>query len=505
MQHENLDVVIIGAGLSGVGAGVHLSQKCPGKRFALLEMREAMGGTWDLFRYPGIRSDSDMYTLGYHFKPWTNPKAIADGEDIRSYIQETAREYGIDRKIRYQHKVKSLNWNSKRARWELEVEQLDTGDTVRISAQFVICCSGYYKYESGHTPEFAGREDFGGEVIHPQLWPEGLDYSGKRIVVIGSGATAVTLVPALTDKAAHVTMLQRSPSYVINVPQQDKISNKLREYLPEQAVYSMARVRNVLLSMTLFNFARRYPKQARRLLMGRVKKALEGSVDLSHFSPKYNVWDERLCAVPDGDMFDALKSGKASVVTDQIERFTQGGILLKSGEEIPADIIVTATGLELQVLGGSELTKDGEPVKVAEKYYYKGAMLQDVPNLAMVFGYTNSSWTLKADLILDYFCRVMNHMQKSGQQVCTPTADGSVEDGGPFLNLNSGYVKRALHLMPRQGAGKPWKLYQNYVLDYVMMKLTKLDDGALSFSNPVSRGTEEATPSLSEMHAAQLN
>lgn len=502
MQHEDLDVVIIGAGLSGVGAGVHLSKKCPGKRFALLEMREAMGGTWDLFRYPGIRSDSDMYTLGYHFKPWTNPKAIADGNDIRSYIQETAREYGIDRKIRYRHKVKSLNWNSQRARWELEVEQLDSGDTVRISAQFVICCSGYYKYENGHTPEFAGREDFGGEVIHPQHWPEGLDYSGKRIVVIGSGATAVTLVPALTDKAAHVTMLQRSPSYVINVPEQDKISNKLREYLPEQAVYSMARVRNVLLSMALFNFARRYPKQARRLLMGRVKKQLEGRVELQHFSPKYNVWDERLCAVPDGDLFAALRSGKASVVTGKIERFTQAGILLESGEEIPADIIVTATGLELQVLGGSELTLDGKPINVADKFYYKGAMLQDVPNLAMVFGYTNSSWTLKADLILDFFCRVINHMEREGKAVCTPKNDGTTTDGGPFLNLNSGYVKRALHLMPRQGGERPWKLYQNYILDFLMMKLTKLEDGALSFSDPVSRGIEDSAPSLSEIHAA---
>ncbi len=505
MQQEYLDVVIIGAGLSGVGAGVHVTKKCPGKTFALLEMREAMGGTWDLFRYPGIRSDSDMYTLGYHFKPWSNPKAIADGHDIRNYIQETAREYGIDRKIRYRHKVKSLDWNSQTGRWNLEVERLDTGELVRISSQFVVCCAGYYKYEHGHTPHFAGREDFGGEVIHPQAWPENLDYAGKRVVVIGSGATAVTLVPALTDKAEHVTMLQRSPGYVISVPEKDLISNKLREYLPEKLVYSMARVRNVLLSMGIYNFARRYPKQARRLLMGRVSKQLEGSVDLQHFSPSYNVWDERLCAVPDGDMFGALKAGKASVVTDHIERFTQRGILLKSGEELPADIIVTATGLELQVLGGTELTLDGQPVNVADKFYYKGAMLQDVPNLAMVFGYTNSSWTLKADLILDYFCRVINHMDRSGQRVCTPTNDGTAKDGGPFLNLNSGYVKRAMHLMPRQGAERPWKLYQNYVLDYVMMKLTKLDDGALSFSNPISRGIEEPATNLSEIHAAQLN
>jgi len=488
MKQEYLDVVIIGAGLSGIGAAVHLKKKCPGKSFALLEMRAAMGGTWDLFRYPGIRSDSDMYTLGYSFKPWSNPKAIADGADIRSYIEETAAEYGINEKIRYQHKVVSLDWSSRDARWNLRVQRGDTGEILSISSQFVICCAGYYKYEHGYTPEFAGREDFGGQIIHPQSWPEGLDYAGKRIVVIGSGATAVTLVPALTDKAAHVTMLQRSPGYVASVPGKDTMSNRLRQFLPERVVYSIARTRNVLFSMGIYKFARAYPERMRAFLLKQVEKQVGGKVDMKHFSPKYAVWDERLCAVPDGDMFKALRAGRASVVTDHIERFTEKGILLKSGKELEADIIVTATGLEIQVLGGSALTLDGQPVNIADKLYYKGAMLEDVPNLAMVFGYTNSSWTLKADLIMDYFCRLMNHMKRRGFAVCTPRHSGVAANGGPFLNLNSGYIQRALDKLPRQGVEEPWKLYQNYLLDFLMMKLRRLDDGALVFTKSVAHG-----------------
>jgi len=484
MSQERLDVVIIGAGLSGVGAAVHLKEKCPDKTFTLLEMRAAMGGTWDLFRYPGIRSDSDMYTLGYAFKPWSNPKSIADGPDIRRYIEETAAEHGIDQKIRYRHKLLGLDWSSRDARWNLRVEKLDTGEIVTISCQFVICCAGYYKYEHGYTPEFAGREDFRGTIIHPQHWPEDLDYTGKRIVVIGSGATAVTLVPALTDKAGHVVMLQRSPSYVVTVPEKSAFPDMLRKFLPEKAVYSVVRTRNVLLSMGIYNFARKFPDKARELLMKQVERQVGEGVDMQHFAPKYSVWDERLCAVPDGDMFKALRSGRASVVTDHIERFTEKGILLKSGKELEADIIVTATGLELQVLGGAEITLDGAPLRISEKFYYKGAMLEDVPNLALVFGYTNSSWTLKADLILDYFCRVMNHMREHGYAVCMPKSNGAAKSGGPFLNLNSGYIQRAKDKLPQQGAEKPWKLYQNYALDYVMMKLGKLDDGALTFSNP---------------------
>jgi len=477
---QDLDVVIIGAGLSGIGTAVHLQRKCPGKSFTLLEMREAIGGTWDLFRYPGIRSDSDMFTLGYDFKPWNNPKAIADGPDIRRYIREAAAENGIVDKIRFLHKVLGLDWSSRSQRWRIRVEKVDTGEVTTIRSRFVVCCAGYYKYEHGHSPHFEGRDDFRGRVIHPQAWPEDLDYAGKRIVVIGSGATAVTLVPALSEKAARVTMLQRSPSYVVSVPGKDRLTNRLRKYLPERVVYTIARARKVLLGMGVYKLARAYPERMRALLLKHVAAEVGDAVDMKHFTPKYDVWDERLCAVPDGDMFEALRAGRASVVTDHIERFTERGILLTSGTELEADIIVTATGLEVQILGGSELTVDGEPVRIADKLYYKGAMLQDVPNMAMVFGYTNSSWTLKADLIADYFCRIINHMDRQGYATCTPKNEG-VADGGPFVSLSSGYIQRAIDQLPRQGAEEPWKLHQNYLLDYALMKLRRLDDGALVF------------------------
>lgn len=485
---ETTDVVIIGAGLSGIGAAVHVQQECPGKRYVILEGRSAMGGTWDLFRYPGIRSDSDMYTLGYNFKPWTNPKSIADGASIREYIRDTAREHGVDRCIRYQHKVVAANWNSRTARWTLEVLQEGAAEPLYIETQFVIGCSGYYKYEQGHTPDFAGRDDFKGQIVHPQHWPEALNYSGKRVVVIGSGATAVTLVPALTDKAAHVTMLQRSPSYVISMPERDEISNSLRKVLPDGWVYHMARARNVLLSLGIYTFSRNYPDKMRSFLLNQVEKQVGPTVDMKHFSPKYSPWDERLCAVPDGDMFKALKHGQASVVTDQIERFTERGILLKSGEELAADIIVTATGLEVQMMGGIHLTLDGQPVNLPDKLYYKGAMVEDVPNMAMVFGYTNSSWTLKADLIVEYFCRVMNYMEQHDYQQCTARN----HDGGmarePFLNMSSGYVQRALAMLPQQGLEKPWRLYQNYLRDFSMFRFRPIRDKGLVFSNPVAHG-----------------
>lgn len=495
MKTETLDVVIIGAGLSGIGAAVHLQRECPGKSYTILETRSAMGGTWDLFRYPGIRSDSDMYTLGYNFKPWTNAKSIADGASIRDYIRDTARENGIDQRIRYQHKVVAANWNSRSARWTLEVQQLESGESFLLECQFVICCAGYYKYEQGFTPEFSGREQFKGQIIHPQFWPQNLDYTGKNIVVIGSGATAVTLVPALTDKAAHVTMLQRSPSYVMSMPERDVISNNLRKVLPETWVYSLARARNVLLSMGLYNFSRHYPERMRRFLLSQVEKQVGPDVDIKHFSPNYSPWDERLCAVPDGDMFKQLKAGRASVVTDHIDCFTADGIKLKSGEELQADIIVTATGLEVQMLGGIGLTLDGQPVKLSEKLYYKGAMIEDVPNMVMVFGYTNSSWTLKADLILEYFCKVMNHMQKQGFEQCTARNNDSSLEREPFLNMSSGYVQRALAMLPQQGAGKPWRLYQNYLKDFAAFKLRPIRDKGLVFSNPIAHnyGYGEAT------------
>ena len=499
MNKKHFDIVIIGAGLSGIGAAVHLKKQCPDKRVAILEARENLGGTWDLFRYPGIRSDSDMYTLGYNFKPWTDPKSIADGSTIRDYIAETAREYDIERLIRYQHKVRSADWDSERARWTVTAEQGANGEPVAFESQFLICCAGYYKYENGYTPEFAGRENFQGEIVHPQLWPEDLDYSGKRVVVIGSGATAVTLIPAMTDKAAHVTMLQRSPTYVASLPEKDALSNTLRKYLPEKAVYGMARTRNVLISLGFYNLTRFYPEKMRELLVGQVERQLGGKVDIKHFSPKYNPWDQRLCAVPDGDLFKALRKGKASVVTDHINHFTENGIRLKSGEELPADIIITATGLEIQLLGGAQLSLDGTPVDVSKKLYYKGAMLEDVPNAVMVFGYTNSSWTLKADLISEYFCRVINYMDKHGWQQCMPHNDDAAMQREPFLDLSSGYVQRALSQLPQQGAHKPWRLYQNYAKDFVSLRLRRLRDKALVFSNPAVRNTSvqhKARPSL---------
>ena len=484
MSTEYFDVLIIGAGLSGVGAACHLTRECPDKRFAILEGRQAMGGTWDLFRYPGIRSDSDMYTLGYSFRPWTNPKAIADGDSIRDYIRDTAREYGVDDKIRYGHRVESADWSSDEAVWVLKVRRTDEDDVVTLKCNFLFGCTGYYRYEAGYEPEFPGRERFQGEVIHPQKWPEDLDYSGKRVVVIGSGATAVTLVPAMTDKAEHVTMLQRSPSYVATVPEKDFISERLRRFLPEKVVYRLARTRNVGLQMLIYQLSRRRPGMMRKLLLEQVRRQVGDNVDLKHFSPAYNPWDERLCAVPDGDLFRVLRKGKASVVTDHIETFTEKGILLKSGEELEADIIVTATGLEMQMLGGMDLSVDGKPYDMAGAMAYKALMFSDLPNLAMVFGYTNASWTLKADISCEYVCRLLRHMDRKGMRQCTPrVADDSVEPV-PFIALESGYVRRAMDRLPKQGSRAPWKLRQNYPYDLLMLRYSRVDDGTMEFSNP---------------------
>ena len=484
MPVEHLDVLIVGAGLSGVGAAYHLMKHCPGKSFALLEGRAAMGGTWDLFRYPGIRSDSDMFTLGYNFKPWSDPKAIADGPSIRRYIEETARENGIDRKIRYRHRVLRADWDSANARWNLDVQRGDEPEPLRMTAQFLLMCTGYYRYEAGYTPEFVGREDFAGQVVHPQLWPEDLDYSGKKVVVIGSGATAVTLVPSLTDKAAHVTMLQRSPSYVITLPQKDAISNFLRRFLPETWVYRQARARNVAMQMVFLMLARTFPGLVRKVLLKLASLQLGKRFDMRHFSPRYKPWDERVCAVPDGDLFKVLRKGKASVVTEHIDRFVERGIRLKTGEVLEADIIVTATGLDLVMFGGAELAVDGKPFQVNQSMGYRGIMLRDLPNLAAVVGYTNASWTLKADLSSEYFCRLINHMDATGmRQVTARDSTGDVREE-PFLNLDSGYIQRAAERMPKQGDRMPWKLYQNYVLDLALLRYGKVEDGYLVFSSP---------------------
>jgi cation diffusion facilitator CzcD-associated flavoprotein CzcO len=483
---EHFDVLIVGAGLSGIGAAFHLQQKCPGKSYAILEGRSTTGGTWDLFRYPGIRSDSDMFTLGYSFKPWTEPKAIADGPRILNYVRETAAENGIDGNIRFNHLVKRAAWSTPDARWTVEAERnVGEGATeiVRFACNFLFMCSGYYRYEAGYTPEFAGTSDFQGRIVHPQQWPEDLDYAGKRVVVIGSGATAVTLVPELARQAAHVTMLQRSPTYVVSRPAQDPVANKLRAKLPAKLAYHLIRWRNVLWGMYFFQLSRRQPAKVKQLILGGVRMALGPDYDIAtHFTPRYNPWDQRLCLVPDGDLFKAIKQGSASVVTNQIERFTQKGIRLQDGSELEADIVVTATGLVLQVLGGAEVSVDGRNVDFARTLNYKGMMYSDVPNLASSFGYTNASWTLKCDLTCEYVCRLINYMDRHGYRQCVPhNVDPSITEL-PSLNFSSGYVQRSVAKMPKQGSKRPWRLYQNYALDIVTLRYGKVADGVMRYS-----------------------
>ncbi|MGA2289963.1 flavin-containing monooxygenase [Bradyrhizobium sp.] len=484
---EHFDVLIVGAGLSGVGAGFHLQQKCPGKSFVILEGRDCIGGTWDLFRYPGVRSDSDMFTLGYSFKPWTEAKAIADGPRILNYVRETAAENGIDQKIRFNHRVKRASWSSPAACWTVEAERKPDGEgvveIVRFTCNFLFMCSGYYRYEEGYTPEFVGRKDFAGPIVHPQAWPGDLDYAGKRLVVIGSGATAVTLVPELARRAAHVTMLQRSPTYVVSRPAQDALANRLRRHLPAKLAYHLIRWRNVLLGMYFFQFARRKPARVKQLILGGVRMALGPDYDIAtHFTPRYNPWDQRLCLVPDGDLFSAIRQKRASVVTAEIDRFTNNGIRLKDGIELQADIIVTATGLVLQVLGGIDVSVDGNQVDFAKTLNYKGMMYSDVPNLASAFGYTNASWTLKCDLTCEYVCRLINTMDRRGYRKCMPhNADRTITEL-PSLDFTSGYVQRSVAKMPKQGSKRPWRLYQNYALDIVSLRFGRIDDGVMRYS-----------------------
>lgn len=478
---KSADVIIIGAGLSGIGAACHLQQKCPEKSLILLESRDAIGGTWDLFRYPGIRSDSDMYTLGYIFKPWTHPKAIADGPAIRAYVNETADEYGVREKIQFGKRVESLNFSSEKAQWTLNVRDHATGKLQKYTARFIISCTGYYRYDAGYTPDFKGLSDFKGSVIHPQLWPDDLDYTDKRVVIIGSGATAVTLVPAMTDKAAHVTMLQRSPSYVVSVPQEDVISNALRGKLPERLLYHTARARNVGLQMLVYRLSKGAPGLVRNLLTRQVQLQVGRKVDMKHFTPRYNPWDERLCAVPNGDLFKVLRKGKASVVTDHIDHFTENGIQLKSGEHLDADIVVTATGLQLQLMGGATLKVDGQTVNLSDAVSYKGILFGNVPNLAMIFGYTNASWTLKADISSDYVCRLLNRMDKTGKAIVVAAHEPGAIEIEPFLDMTSGYIQRAAAHLPKQGKFAPWKLRQNYFFDFAQMKAKRLEDGILQF------------------------
>lgn len=479
---EHFDVVIVGAGLSGIGAAYHLSTKCPGRSWVILEGRERIGGTWDLFRYPGIRSDSDMFTLGYSFKPWTGQKAIADGPSILRYIRETAEEHGIDRRIRFDHRVGSASWSSADARWTVTARR-SSGETAEVSCSFLFMCSGYYDYDRPHDPEIPGLDRFEGRVVHPQFWTPDVEYAGKRVVVIGSGATAVTLVPELARDAEHVTMLQRSPTYVVSRPAQDAIANRLRERLPAGLAYAATRWKNVALGSFFYNYSRRRPEKMKRLLRAGVRKALGKDYDVdTHFKPRYEPWDERMCLVPDGDLFEAIRDGRASVVTAHIETVTETGVALDSGEHLDADLIVTATGLRLLFLAGLELTVDGEAVRFPETMSYKAMMLSDVPNLAMCTGYTNASWTLKADLTCEYVCRLLQVMERRGYRRAVPRQNDPTVTTIPFLTLTSGYVRRGLSQMPRQGSKLPWRLHQSYPRDVLTLRYGPIEDGILELS-----------------------
>jgi cation diffusion facilitator CzcD-associated flavoprotein CzcO len=487
---EHLDVLVVGAGLSGVAAGHHLQTTAPWATYAIFEARDAIGGTWDLFRYPGVRSDSDMYTLGYSFRPWTGETAIADGGSIRRYIEETAAEGGIDRRIRFGHRIVSADWSTEEARWRVTAERTDSGAAVQLTCGFLFSCTGYYRYDRGHRPDFAGMDDYAGTLVHPQEWPEELDYEGRRIVVIGSGATAVTLVPALAEKARHVTMVQRSPSYVSAAPSGSGIARLLGRWLPRRWSGPAIRWAHALMTQAFYWFCRRWPDRARRLLRRGVEQELPDGYDVdTHFTPRYDPWDQRLCLAPDGDFFSAIRDGTASVVTDTIETFTGSGLRLTSGEELEADIIVTATGLELLFLGGIEARVDGEPVDLSSKLTYRGMMLEDVPNLALAVGYTNASWTLKCDLTCDYVARLLNEMRARDRRQATPRNTDRSVSPEPILGLTSGYVQRSAHEFPRQGPTAPWRVHQSYLRDYRALKLGPVVDDALLLSNPMPRSS----------------
>ncbi len=479
MTTEHFDVLIVGAGLSGIDAAYRLQTRCPGKRFAILEARDAIGGTWDLFRYPGVRSDSDMYTLGFPFHPWSGDKAIADGPAIRDYIRATAARYGIDRRIRFGHRVARADWSSDDARWTLDVEA--GGSTSRVTCTFLFMCSGYYDYRAGYTPAFPGAERFGGPLIHPQQWPADLDYAGKTIVVIGSGATAVTLVPALAATAAHVTMLQRSPTYVISMPARDLVSRLLHFLLPGQAADWLARWKNALLAMASYGFARKRPEATKRFLRRRLRKDLDPEEIDRNFTPRYNPWDQRLCLVPDGDLFAAMRAGRASVVTGVIDTLTETGVRLASGETLAADVIVTATGLVMQLLGGMVLSMDGKSVELADSLVYKGMMFSGVPNFALAFGYTNMSWTLKCDLTAQAICELLNHMDARGDTVCTPRQRDPSVQPETMVDFTSGYIARARSLLPRQGTKDPWRVHRSYLRDRQLIR-SPVEDGIMEFS-----------------------
>jgi monooxygenase len=482
VEAEPLDVLIVGAGLSGIGAAYHLQARHPSKPYAILEARDDLGGTWDLFRFPGIRSDSDVHTFGYAFKPWTGEKAIADGAAIKDYITETARQHGIDRRIRFGHRVLRAAWSSADARWTVTVA-VTGGETVELTARWLFCATGYYRYDEGYTPRFEGIERFGGTVVHPQHWPAGLDHAGKRVVVVGSGATAVTLVPAIAREAAHVTMLQRSPSYVLPLPEREPLADRLRPVIGARRAHQLARRKNIFRQRAIYRLCRRHPSTARRLIRWVNAKQLEGSgcdVDV-HFKPTYGPWDQRLCVVPNGNLFAAIRAGDASVVTDRIERFTETGIRLRSGDHLEADVVVTATGLNLIAFGGIELVVDGAEVSLPETVAYKGLMLSGVPNFACAIGYTNASWTLKVDLVCEYFCRLLAHADRHGFDACVAELEDTDMPRRPLLDLQSGYVLRAVDRLPKQGDRAPWQQAMDYADDRRVLRRSQVADAHMRF------------------------
>ncbi|WP_432478085.1 flavin-containing monooxygenase [Nocardioides sp. GXQ0305] len=480
MNDDHVDVLIVGAGLSGIGAAARLAQEHPQRSYAVLEAREASGGTWDLFRYPGIRSDSDMYTMGYRFRPWRSNRALADGPSILDYLRDTAREYGVDRRVRYRHRVTSASWDSAAARWTVTAATPE--GEVTLTAGFLWACSGYYDYDEPYRPELPGLPDYRGTVVHPQHWPADLDTAGRQVVVIGSGATAMTLVPALADGgAAQVTMLQRSPTYVLSLPGTDPVAAKVRKWLPERASYWLLRWKNIGVAVATFQVSRRWPRLARKLLRDAAAKKLpEGYPVDVHFKPRYDPWDQRLCLVPDGDLFRAVREGRVDIVTDTIDTFTEKGVRVSSGDELVADVVVTATGFNLKIMGGMELVVDGERVDLRDRMAYRALMFSGVPNFAFTIGYTNASWTLKADLVADYVCRLLAHLDERGHRSAVPVPDPAV-GAAPFMDFTPGYVKRSEHLLPQQGDREPWRLRQNYFHDVRSIRRSRVDDGVLTF------------------------
>jgi monooxygenase len=500
---EHFDVLIIGAGLSGIDAAHHLRKLCPARTYVIVEQRDRIGGTWDLFRYPGIRSDSDMLTMGYSFRPWKNAKTISPGAEIREYIAETAREEGIDSHIRFRHRIRRASWSSRDAKWTVDAVHTrpdGVDEPVTLTCNFLFSCAGYYRYSAGYSPEFPGAGRFLGRIIHPQAWPEDLNYAGKKVVIIGSGATAMTLLPAMATRAAHVTMLQRSPTYIISMPGEDRIANWLRRVLPAMWAYRLSRWKNIGFILCLYQVARRCPGFMKGGLLNRVRKELGADYDVeTHFNPRYNPWEQRLCLVPDSDLFKAIRSGRASVATGEIATFTETGIRLKSDEELEADIVITATGLVMQLFGGTELWVDGCKVDPGRRLAYRGVMLSGVPNLASVFGYINASWTLKADLICGYVCRLLNYMQRKGFRQVTPVSEDETAVAAFVENFSSGYIRRALDGWPKQGAAAPWRVYQNYPRDVVSLRWSRIDHRALKFSNPSQESQDPVPEQLAQI------